>query len=171
MYIWAPTACRCLNLITLFPQIPRFVSLISVFLLTESCLQTVGASTERSRETPNLTGLSMVMLYRFFVNVADDIVGSTPLAPEVLPVSNLSTLQNTAAHKDPTHQHPEFTPPELIEYAQAADEALRLAASELVRRDATKCLADGTCADGRHVYLAKKHSLTLSQARWGFYTL
>lgn len=53
---------------------------------------------------------------------------------------------------DPTHQHPQFTPPEIIEQAAAAEqEMISFAASVtsgLVRRDATKCLPDGTCADG-----------------------
>ena len=51
--------------------------------------------------------------------------------------------------KDPTHQHPQLLSPQLIEIQFAVDAAMHSGASSLFRRDATLCLPDGTCADGR----------------------
>jgi hypothetical protein len=68
---------------------------------------------------------------------------------------NVSTLHArlAGAHgKDPTHQHPQLTPLEVIDTALASkDTVMSLAWGTLAfaRRDATKCLSDGTCADGR----------------------
>jgi hypothetical protein len=54
---------------------------------------------------------------------------------------------------EPTHQHPQYNPPGLFNKAQAADAALTsfasILSSGLARRDATECMSDGTCADGR----------------------
>lgn len=139
-------------------KIPRFVNLISVLLLTEPCLQTAGA--ESPLYVSDTIDLGMIVAYPICVNFADEFVVGPPQGPEYPPGFNSSSLGNSSSigfsstYKEPTHQHPEFTPPELIEHAEAADEALRSAASRLTRRDATKCLADGTCADGRYVILA-----------------
>jgi hypothetical protein len=52
-----------------------------------------------------------------------------------------------------THQHPQYNSPGLFDKAQAADAVLTswasILSSRLARRDATKCMSDGTCADGR----------------------
>jgi hypothetical protein len=54
-----------------------------------------------------------------------------------------------SSSKDPGHQHPERFPPHLRELAHAGFVSEHLGHPALARRDATKCLADGTCADGR----------------------
>jgi hypothetical protein len=56
-----------------------------------------------------------------------------------------------APSKDPTHQHPQVIPSDVISVAHAAHDADLEGHSGLARRDATKCLADGTCADKRCV--------------------
>lgn len=47
-----------------------------------------------------------------------------------------------------THQHPERFPPHAMHNVDA-DYTMALPTHSLARRDATKCLADGTCADKR----------------------
>jgi len=59
---------------------------------------------------------------------------------------------DSLSSKDPTHQHPQRIPPQVIEAGVSAGGNLSISmppVPALMRRDATKCLDDGTCADGR----------------------
>ena len=62
---------------------------------------------------------------------------------------NVYTRSKGSSAKDPTHQYPQLIPPQVIESAHAGDDVAMLGALALTRRDATKCLSAGTCADGR----------------------
>jgi hypothetical protein len=66
--------------------------------------------------------------------------------------------------KDPTHQHPQPTPPEVTDTALASKDTVISVAwvtPALARRDATKCLSDGTCADGRYASRLTQRDLQL----------
>ncbi|KAK3208706.1 hypothetical protein GRF29_77g1643686 [Pseudopithomyces chartarum] len=101
-----------------------------------------------------MTRVPTLCYFFFFSLLLSGTQASSLSEPEVLDDLEFDAFQTpniyarSVARRDPTHQHPQFRRADLIDTAYAGLYTVASTTSGIVRRDATKCLSDGSCADG-----------------------